>query len=116
MPPRKRARTSRGASALSSETPVEPLTKPGHIQTPVREEGSESDVLGQQWTDEQEILLFKSMIRWKPVGSSLFAVASARITAEMDDLMGSRRHAQTLPDDSDFPESQTSWLCERQSY
>ena len=30
------------------------------------------DFMQDAWSDEQEISLFKSMIRWKPVGKSLF--------------------------------------------
>ncbi|KAL8826293.1 MAG: hypothetical protein Q9191_003888 [Dirinaria sp. TL-2023a] len=61
MPPRKRARlSSRAVSTLSgnaAELGEEPPTSPG-----------KKELLSDVWTDEQEALLLKSMIRWKPVG------------------------------------------------
>jgi MRG-binding protein len=33
--------------------------------------GDKTDYLNDPWTDDEEILLFKSMIRWKPTGSQI---------------------------------------------
>lgn len=54
MGPRKRQRLSQ-ATSPSAPTP-EPAPE-------------EADVLNDPWTDEEEIGLFKGLIKWKPTGS-----------------------------------------------
>ena len=76
MPPKKKARLiSRAASTLSAETPAETMSATDDKATPAREDRSPmkdpspvKDLLADPWTDEQEISLFKGMVRWKPVG------------------------------------------------
>lgn len=67
MPPRKKAR--RAASTPSGNATghaVEEAPEPMDIDP------GKDDFVQDAWSDEQEISLFKSMIRWKPVGKSLF--------------------------------------------
>ncbi|MCJ1294567.1 hypothetical protein MMC34_006125 [Xylographa carneopallida] len=76
MPPKKKARlTSRAASTLSAETPAETMsaadekaTSAKENQSPIKDPSPNNDLLADPWTDEQEISLFKGMIKWKPVG------------------------------------------------
>ncbi|MCJ1431493.1 hypothetical protein MMC27_000846 [Xylographa pallens] len=76
MPPKKKARlSSRAASTLSAETPAETMSIADDKATPAKENQSPTkdpspikDLLADPWTDEQEISLFKGMIKWKPVG------------------------------------------------
>ena len=66
MPPRKKAR--RAASTPSGNAAghaVEEAPEPMDI------DAGKEDLVQDAWSDEQEISLFKSMIRWKPVGQSL---------------------------------------------
>ncbi|KAF2402059.1 CT20-domain-containing protein [Trichodelitschia bisporula] len=64
MPPRKRARvtpltdTHKTTSNTTTAAPAAP--------TPTTQ--ATADILTDPWTDDEEILLFKSMIRWKPTG------------------------------------------------
>ncbi|KAM0797297.1 CT20 family protein [Usnea florida] len=66
MPPKKKNRQpSRAAS-----TPADDAVEQGEEKTPSPTKadlGTES-IKSDPWTDEQETSLFKSMIRWKPVG------------------------------------------------
>lgn len=64
MPPRKRARVSQ---ATSPATSIPPKTPTPVAMSPTAEE---EDVLNDPWTDEEEIGLFKGLIRWKPTGKS----------------------------------------------
>ena len=65
MPPRKKARVESQAASTPSTS------------TPVAEEKAQHDFPSELdpelWTDEQEIALFKGMIKWKPVGVSRYA-------------------------------------------
>lgn len=71
MPPKKKPRLSRAPSTTSVD-PLGDRPQPAESRpSPVKQalampEGLPSD----PWTDEQEICLFKGMIRWKPVGLS----------------------------------------------
>ncbi|KAI9788035.1 MAG: DASH complex subunit ask1 [Peltula sp. TS41687] len=70
MRPPKRARGgSRATSTLSAEvqTPVGPTTA---TQSPEKSEGPATPGLPllDPWTDEEEISLFKGLVRWKPAG------------------------------------------------
>lgn len=69
MPPKKKARrSSRAASGLSGSV-VEGVTLEKSTAQPT--ENGLSVLENDGWTDEQESVLFKGMVRWKPVG--LFA-------------------------------------------
>ena len=80
MPPKKKARlSSRAASSPSVDTPIQstpvatlaPTSSSRKVLT--KDSHGHGDVISldpDPWTDEQEIALFKGMIRWKPVGSS----------------------------------------------
>ena len=76
MPPKKKARLpSLAASTPSIETPAELHPVAGDNGAPAKgEEGASNDILTDPWTDEQEISLFKGMIKWKPVGPFSFAL------------------------------------------
>jgi len=66
MPPRKKARVT--AQKVSTPTQDEDSMV---VDTPDTENISkkpEYDALKDPWTDEQEISLFKGIIRWKPAG------------------------------------------------
>ncbi|MCJ1405153.1 hypothetical protein MMC11_008379 [Xylographa trunciseda] len=71
MPPKKKARlSSRAASTLSAETPAETMSAADDKATPAKEEPSlAKDLPTDLWTDEQEISLFKGMVKWKPEDS-----------------------------------------------
>ncbi|KAI9833726.1 MAG: hypothetical protein M1838_005562 [Thelocarpon superellum] len=71
MPPRKKARipaSRRSTPARDFPTPV--ATTPAEVETPHRRDanGAFADYLADPWTDEQEISLFKGVIRCKPAG------------------------------------------------
>lgn len=62
MPPRKRARVSQAASPTPTSLPKTPTpagSPPGKI---------ENQVIDDPWTDEEEIGLFKGLLKWKPTG------------------------------------------------
>ena len=100
MPPKKKARLlSRAASTLSGDTQSGPLQVAEGPQPLERNDMGNHKVLSDPWTDEQEISLFKSMIKWKPVGSfSRLMEATASYYHQLLTMVD--RHAQTLPDDS----------------
>ncbi|MCJ1474481.1 hypothetical protein MMC13_003139 [Lambiella insularis] len=74
MPPKKKARlssraASRAASTLSVGTPAETIPVVEDKATPAKIDLSpQKELLTDPWTDEQEISLFKGMVKWKPVG------------------------------------------------
>jgi hypothetical protein len=95
MPPKKRVRrASRAASTVSHETPVATPAAPS--ESPIKPEVFQHALdLSDPWSDEQEISLFKAMIKWKPVGLSVHFVASlGRVINRVVDQLD--RHAQTL--------------------
>ena len=65
MPPRKKVRVSSTAepSTPSAATPrdISQAPEKPHDDRPI-------DIEPELWTDEEEISLFKGMVRWKPVG------------------------------------------------
>lgn len=65
MPPRKKARQSKPASTPSGNATEDAVDEP---PTPMDVDSGKEDFVLDAWTDEQETSLFKSMIRWKPVG------------------------------------------------
>ncbi|MCJ1256484.1 hypothetical protein MMC24_004305 [Lignoscripta atroalba] len=69
MPPRKKARlSSRAASTLSGDIQTEPSRAQVDRQSNTKGSLGGPNIPPDPWTDEQETSLFKSMIRWKPVG------------------------------------------------
>ena len=67
MPPKKKVRQpSRAASTPAGDA----VDQAEETSTPTKAKLNTDSVTADAWTDEQETSLFKSMIRWKPVGSS----------------------------------------------
>lgn len=60
MPPRKRAKTSH-ASPTPSSQPKTPADEPA--------DNTDEQLLNDPWTDEEEIGLFKGLIKYKPTGT-----------------------------------------------
>ena len=65
MPPKKKARLSTRAASTPTRNTAEHVDDP---PTPIGIESGKDDFVLDPWTDEQETSLFKSMVRWKPVG------------------------------------------------
>lgn len=66
MPPKKKVRLPSRTASTPPGGAVESAEK--EKPAPMKSLGIESTV-SDAWTDEQETSLFKSMIRWKPVGT-----------------------------------------------
>lgn len=64
MPPRKRARTA--ATSPASPAQVQKTPTPAADSPP---NTADEQILNDPWTDEEEIGLFKGLIRWKPTGT-----------------------------------------------
>lgn len=64
MPPKKKGRQPSRAASTPAGDPV--LEETSNL---MKEDLGLESVATEGWTDEQETSLFKSMIRWKPVGS-----------------------------------------------
>ncbi|MCJ1370384.1 hypothetical protein MMC20_001597 [Loxospora ochrophaea] len=93
MPPKKKSRrSSRAASTPSRKAASEPMNLPESIQASVKSDLVSPALIRDSWTDEQEISLFKSMIRWKPVGMH----KHFRMIAISENL---RNHGYTSPQD-----------------
>ena len=67
MPPKKKVRQPSRAASTPAGDAVEEAEE--ETPTPMKADLGIESVISHAWTDEQETLLFKSMIRWKPVGS-----------------------------------------------
>ncbi|KAI4267587.1 MAG: hypothetical protein L6R38_008196 [Xanthoria sp. 2 TBL-2021] len=91
MPPRKRARgPSRAASSPSGNALQDALiTRDTNTKTPDKSHTLQDD----PWTDDQEAVLFKGIIRWKP--ENAFSRASSPDGEESEMLS----HQFTLPKD-----------------
>lgn len=68
MPPKKKVRMPSRAESTPPGDAVEQAEKKEN-PTPMKEGLGTETVVSDPWTDEQETWLFKSMIRWKPVGT-----------------------------------------------
>lgn len=67
MPPKKRVRLPSTAASTPPNDAVKHAKK--EVSAPIKESLGKVNVISDAWTDEQETSLFKSMIRWKPVGT-----------------------------------------------
>lgn len=73
MPPRKKTRPStQKLSSPAAEDDSMVIDTPAEADSPQK---PEYDVLQDPWTDEQEISLFKGIIRWKPAGEPSLTLA-----------------------------------------
>lgn len=64
MPPRKKTKASAASTPLPDAQPKTPQdTGPT----------AEQEQLNDAWADEQETQLFKSMMKWKPTGTTRFS-------------------------------------------
>ena len=64
MPPRKRARVSQATSPTPTSQPKSPTPA---VSSPAK---TDEQILVDPWTDDEQIGLFKGLIRWKPTGMS----------------------------------------------
>ena len=69
MPPKKKLRQPSRAASTPPANAVEQAEK--ETPTPAKTNLGVESIITDAWTDEQETSLFKSMIRWKPVGPFL---------------------------------------------
>ncbi|KAI9794720.1 MAG: hypothetical protein M1833_007377 [Piccolia ochrophora] len=67
MPPKKKPRLSTRATPLQDSQPSTTAT-PTDTDTPNKRQLPSVDSPADPWSDEQEIALFKGVIRWKPAG------------------------------------------------
>ena len=67
MPPKKKVRLPSMATSTPPGDAVEQAEK--ETPVPVKDGLGTENIVSDAWTDEQETSLFKSMIRWKPVGT-----------------------------------------------
>ena len=80
MPPKKKARLSSRATSTPTGNAV-PQIEDAH--TPMDPKLSPDDGILDPWTDEQETSLFKSVIRWKPVGSFSYRIKEGYLRAKL---------------------------------
>lgn len=86
MPPKRKVRQpSRAASTPAGDA----LEQAEETPTSMKAGLGIENVISDAWTDEQETSLFKSMIRWKPVGSFSKYYGSPRLHGGL--------HSQSLP-------------------
>ena len=67
MPPKRKVPLSSRTASTPPGDAVEQAEK--ETPAPIKEGLGVDQVISDAWTDEQETSLFKSMIRWKPVGT-----------------------------------------------
>jgi MRG-binding protein len=66
MPPRKKARVTAQKASTPAQDEDSVVVNTPETETTLKK--PEYDPLKDLWTDEQEISLFKGIIRWKPAG------------------------------------------------
>jgi len=66
MPPRKKAKASAASTPLRDTQPRTPQDS-GVVQ-------SQDELLSDPWADEQETQLLKSMMKWKPTGTTQYTL------------------------------------------
>jgi MRG-binding protein len=93
MPPRKKAKVTARNTPLretQAKTRSTRSTRSSSIQaekepTPEKEASvAEVDLKNDPWTDEEETLLFKSLIKWKPTGKHALILIKTCITSLFD--------------------------------
>ena len=89
MPPKKRARVA--SNAASKGTHDDGIPTVADKPSSAKDAAIDSAMLS-SWTDEQEISLFKGMIRWKPVGLFIIGWADGNVFTNSE-LIGGCRHA-----------------------
>jgi len=107
MPPKKKARLSSHAASTPTETVAEPTEE---TPTPMEMDSTREEVVIDPWTDEQETSLFKSMVRWKPVGPFSYSFVQRALTRSTVSLTISGRDAQTFSNDCDLRKPPEPWL------
>ncbi|KAJ9623491.1 hypothetical protein H2203_005753 [Taxawa tesnikishii (nom. ined.)] len=72
MPPKKKSRISNTASPAPpsslAKTPTAPEEQSAARPRPAAQRASDADIVNDPWTDDEEIGLFKGLIKWKPTG------------------------------------------------
>lgn len=66
MPPRKKTRATAQKTSTPAQDEDSMIVDTPETETAIKK--AEYDPLKDLWTDEQEISLFKGIIRWKPAG------------------------------------------------
>jgi len=78
------------------------LEQVGETPTPMEVDSGREELILDPWTDEQETSLFKSMVRWKPVGPFSYQVVQRPVTGSTVSLTMSFRNAQAFSNDRDL--------------
>lgn len=70
MPPRKRAKASAASTPLTETQPKTPQDTGPAAHSQDHSSPQNENIFSDPWTDDQETWLFKSMMKWKPTGTS----------------------------------------------